>query len=639
MKTKTYLSILILSVFLLLVLNARLFANPFNNKLRRMNKSSPRLQVFISTLRLRDIRLGPKNKILVVMEAIKGRLSQETLKGYSLRVRTSKSIYFINIYNLLQKNRVQFRGRQALCFTDISVPRNRFVEVILLKDKRIVSSLRKNLVIRNIAGSGLTKPTIKKGINKPNLSAINTLNDLPDLVVPAFTVLSSTPTYANSYAIYSVLVKVKNQGGGIVNKSFYVGFEYYDYNDNTWKHTNTYFVNNPVIRKNSEINFGAQFKIHRSILSHLGNNNLKVRVLADAPYGDEFPPRNGRILEVNENNNYSQEVIIPIQWHPEITSLYQNSIIKGEVLEIYGHDLLCHRNNCVIIMEDSTGRKLQVTPIHWLPESISLRIPQEVSTGQNHIYIALLANNNITRISNKKDVLVLERKEIQWSDVVDFFNLLIGGGISVKLHTRSGSSYNNVSKITILGNESPLNVPKIEFDKGLVHYRYLIDDMNSKEVFVDRTGCSANQLRLVVQFESQGTELKGFSQDLGRVGPWVDGGAPDIEVNKAKLIIFFQFEPTRNGNLDYRSAVNFKASINASNEVADWLMDLFMNGWENQIKRMVIVGVRSAINNPQIKHQITNGLESQIRFQLGIRRTQTITRWEFLNSGIRVTYY
>lgn len=68
-------------------------------------------------------------------------------------------------------------------------------------------------------------------------------------------------------------------------------------------------------------------------------------------------------------------------------------------------------------------------------------------------------------------------------------------------------------------------------------------------------------------------------------------------------------------------------------------MDLFMSGWENQIKRMVIVGVRSAINNPRIKRQITNGLERQIRFQLGIRRTQTITRWEFFNSGIRVTYY
>ena len=648
MKTKRFLSMFILSVILLVGFNTFSFAKPLNNKfkvkqLKPIKKSYPTLKIHkipTPTLKLKDIKLGPKNRILVIIECVMGHPSRETLKNYSIKIKIMKYSSSINLYNLSQKKRVQFRGKQVLCFTEIPIQKTTLVKTTLLKDKKAVSSLTKNLMVKNIASFGRRSPAIQKEIDKPNLSAIKTIKNLPDLVIAAFTVLSSTPAYISSYAIYPVRVKVKNQGGVIVDKPFYIGFEYYDYQDRAWKHTNTYFVNNPRIRQNSEIEIRAQLKIPRYLLSHLGNNDLKVRALADAPYGDEFPPKNGRIFEIIENNNYSDEVIIPKDWHPEITYLYRNSIIKGEVLEIYGYDLVCRRNSCAVVMEDSNGRKVKITPIRWLPESISIRVPEEVNTGYNSIYVALLLDtNDFIRVSNKKKVLVLERKELPWPDMVNFFNLLISGGISIRLHTRSGSSYNNVSKIVLLGNESPLNIPKIEFDRRGIHYRYLVDDMNSDKVFVDRTGCSANQLRLVVQFESQDTELKGFSQDWKRVGSWVDGGAPDIEVDNAKLIIFFQLEPKQDGKLNYKSAVSFKASINASNVVADWLMDLFMDGWENQIKRQVIIGVSTALNSPEIKRQITNGLESQIRFQLGIRRTQIITHWEFLNSGVRVTYY
>ena len=64
-----------------------------------------------------------------------------------------------------------------------------------------------------------------------------------------------------------------------------------------------------------------------------------------------------------------------------------------------------------------------------------------------------------------------------------------------------------------------------------------------------------------------------------------------------------------------------------------------MPDWDNKVKKEISRGVRQAINMPDVRQNIIDSLLMAIRMQLGLNANNVITKWQFDNSGIKVTFY
>jgi len=468
---------------------------------------------------------------------------------------------------------------------------------------------------------------------------------MPDLVVEGFSINSSYGVSVGSEMEYPVSMTIKNVGKAPNQGPIYLTFQYYNDSTGRWDcdRTRAHAITvNRTLNPGQQVAISGKLRINKAIIS---DATLRVRVMVDSACFEEFPPENGYIMEVNENNNYSNEVNLSGGYRPNVVSISSNRVVKGEdTINISGTGFGKQNPMRTVVIENG-GIKARALVTSWSPGVIYFKVPQEAKNGPSYVYIA--DSSTLSPLSPVMNVLVLERKNLAWNNLVDVFNL-IGGAFQIRLHTWSGSSnYVNESKIIPpFGGEQPLEVPNVEFKTAVGHYRFLINDFktfgpsSSQSGFeMSRQGCAPNQVKLILRFESEGKELIGYYKVLGPAGKWRRTGAPDIEVDDATITILFQFYDAGNGRLDYTAAASFNGRINASGKAWDDIMDFFMPDWDNKVKKEISKGVRQAINMPDVRQNIIDSLLMAIRMQLGLNANNVITSWQFDNTGIRVTFY
>ena len=468
---------------------------------------------------------------------------------------------------------------------------------------------------------------------------------MPDLVIESFSINSSHGVSVGSNMEYPVSAVIKNIGNAAAQGPIYVVFQYYRPQTGQWEcdRTKAHAIRiNRTFNPNDRVTVSGKLIINKAIIS---DATLRVRAMVDSACFEEFPPQFGYIKEINENNNYSNEATLSGGYRPNVVSVNPNKAIKGvDVISLVGTGFGTQNPTRTVVVERE-GTKVRAEVTNWFTGVIYFKIPQQAKNGPSYVYIA--DSSTLSPISSVMNVMVLERKAIAWDSLVDVFNL-IGGAFQIRLHTWSGGSgYVNESKlIPPFGSEMPLEVPNVQFKTAVGHYRFLINDFNtfgpssSQSGFeMSRQGCAANQVKLILRFESEGKELIGYYKVLGPAGKWRRTGAPDIQVDDAKVTVLFQFYDAGNGRLDYAAAASFDGRINASGKAWDDIIDFFMPDWDNKVKKEISRGVRQAINMPDVRQNVIDSLLMAIRMQLGLNANNVITKWQFDNSGIKVTFY
>lgn len=503
--------------------------------------------------------------------------------------------------------------------------------------------------------AGLAEAQVKKlpqAPQKPDIPTgqvkIPTLAKRPDLVPENFSVNVDTTVMQGRRIWFPVTLTVKNTGSAPVDEDFYVGYEFIKGTQGNWtpdrNEDNTILVSQSVAPGQS-VTVSGYLKIDTAILS---DSTIQVRAAVDTLEFEEFPPEGGRIAEVNENNNFSNGVTIQGPYTPDVTGIDKTSAVKGMgMISLSGTGFGSPNPDRTVIIEKDSVKTAAVVN-QWTEGVIIFRVPQSAPTGNSIVYIG--DKNTLGQLSQKdKDLLVLDRRQVTWEKITEGFNTVFHGGFSIRLHTWSGSStYENVSEMKVLGNRDPVSVqvPRVQFKTDVGYYRFLVNDLNSFGLYSDEPGfsmnrdqCAPNQLRLVVRFESEGKELIGYYKVLGPAGKWRRTGAPDIEVNNAQLGVLFQFVDAGGGNLDYQAAVTFSGNVSASGNTWNKILNLFMSGWNTDLKREVQTSVRAAVNQKQTRDEITASLKNSILFLAGLGSNNTVTGYGFTNEGIQITYY
>jgi hypothetical protein len=367
---------------------------------------------------------------------------------------------------------------------------------------------------------------------------------------------------------------------------------------------------------------------------------MDVRAVVDCgPNQSQSDP--GAIIESNEDNNISNYRSIQSIYFPYITSV--NPITCWREVHNVGIIGTCfgriQANRCVKIRQGN--HEVKATIRHWDYEGISFKVPASARLGNNVVSIA--DNSSMKRYSNEVELKVVNKKVLAWNTIIDAWDLF-KNNFKIHLNNKgSGASVNNTSYLRLLTSHQ-FAIPKVEIERGLFIYRFLVKDLDTKStggMELTKTGCKPYQLKLIVSFESSGPELIGYAK--GKHGGWWDKNlAPDIQVNYAKIYITFNFGRTgslQGAHLDFNVNVDFRGNVRASGQVWNKIMDRFMGDWDNKVKRSIRSGVRQALNTSENKNGILNELNQLIRFLSGISSSNIIANFEFKDNGIHITYY
>ena len=180
------------------------------------------------------------------------------------------------------------------------------------------------------------------------------------------------------------------------------------------------------------------------------------------------------------------------------------------------------------------------------------------------------------------------------------------------------------------------DVPMIEFSRKVGHYRYFVRDMKSPRnpgvSYMTKKNCSWNQIKLVIPFEKEGTETKGFYKTKGSKH-WVDTSAPDIHLDNASMAISF-FISFRNGFLDYSVNTHFTASVKTKYRIAGSLMSAFEKHWKSDVRNKVSLRLKQILSTGEIKIGIREALELLLRDALGLNPDTRIYSIRFTQNEI-----
>jgi hypothetical protein len=459
----------------------------------------------------------------------------------------------------------------------------------------------------------------------------------PDLVLTNFTVNQGAAQQVNNAFEFPFSVRIKNIGTGDVKNAFDLSFQTYS-TAHQWSGENQPGFNckrvNRLIKKGETTTYSGTLRI----LNYNISQDLRVRAYVDSACSDEFPDQWGQVGESNENNNHSNEVVLAGDYHPHIGSITPNIAIRGagEVLMIGGTGFGSSQGSRTVRLRNGAF-KIAANVTAWHNGVIYFTVPAGAKIGLNKVSIADAATLAKYPTANEVDLHVHAKKVLAWSDLISTWDLF-KNAFSLTLNTHGGgSSYNNTSQITLL-QATPVSVPDINFKHAGLRYRFLVKDMNSVPggIILTRQGCNPNQLKMEVSFESSGVELKAFNRALLPGAKWCDNCVADIHINNGKMTVIFDFSAT-NGNMDFGLSTNFSASVSASNNFADALMNLFLGNWNQDVRNQINNGVKNGLSSLSNKSYILSEFDNLIRMLLGIGG-KTITNIDFQGSGIHVTY-
>ncbi|MDH4195931.1 MAG: hypothetical protein OEW05_00830 [Candidatus Aminicenantes bacterium] len=469
--------------------------------------------------------------------------------------------------------------------------------------------------------------------------------NLPDLVIDGFSIVESTRAKVGNVISFGYTASVKNIGTADVTATFYVSIEKYSPTANRWEPSGLYRNQNcfPLM---SSLGAGQTRSFSRKLYlldTEISNQTVRLRAVIDAACNEELPPTWAHIKEIREDNNFSNEAAVPGGYYPAITGISKTECIKGmETIYISGHGFDSTPGLHTVALRPVTTNVYQDAIVtQWNDGAVYFQVPPSFQNGAH--LVAILDKNSRQKLSNERNVLVLERRTCPWEALIDLWESTIKNAMSVRIHTSAGGcNYNNQSTLTLI-QTFPLTVDRIQFHRDrLGDYRYVVRDLNSASanIRISRNPAWTNKLQLEIPFESDGVETKGCFQSIAG-GGWVDGSAPDIHINNARMSIFFDL--TFDGNtktLDYTVNTGFHADLQAAKEAADWLMNLFLNNWQSSVRDRVNQSVRNSMSTPSIRQSITSSLIDMFRTCcLNYYALIHITNIEFSVQGIHLTYW
>jgi hypothetical protein len=460
---------------------------------------------------------------------------------------------------------------------------------------------------------------------------------LPDLVLEGLTVNPEPVPSTDMYFHLRFRVTVKNVGQAPVDKPFSVAFQYYHPTQSSWQGEND--KNNCFAVTETLAPGGRWVKAGylRVLKPMLAGQSLRVRALADFACDMEFPPKNGLIAERDETNNASNEVVIPGTglYQANLRGLSPSMALRGgDKVTLSGVSFGAQPGDHTVVIREGDNR-VALAAQSWSEGVITFVVPASVKSGSYVIYIG--DKTGLQPVSNLLSLKVLQTVEIPWDLIVEGWRVF-GKDVSIRLHNWSGGPEPRNASWLAMPQKGRIDLEKVELSVATGHYRFLVNEFRSASVLLSKEGCGANQLRLEIPFESQGRELIGYFKALGPAGEWRRTGAPDVQVNNAKVSALLTFVPKDN-TLDYTAAATFEADIRSSNPVWNAILNAFVSDWDRRVRRQVVEAVNTEFNSAGTKERLINELTGKIQGTLFGSSGRTIARFRFLSTAIEIAYY
>jgi hypothetical protein len=460
----------------------------------------------------------------------------------------------------------------------------------------------------------------------------------PDLALEDLTVDPSPGSSDPTYFHFRFQVTVKNVGSAPTDRAFSVAFQYYYQGQSSWQgenDKNNCFPVIPRLQPNGSRVVQGDLRVLKSMLS---GQSVRLRALADFACNMEFPPRQGQIMELDENNNASNEITIPASslYRPHVGGVSPASAERGiDRVTLSGRGFGAQAGDHIVVIKKDNGRVAAVVQ-SWRDGVITFVVPASLEGGRYTVYIG--DKTRLEPVSNMLDLKVLETRAAPWAKVLDVWDIF-KDAFSIRLHNWSGGPQEESESEMRLIRIEPLDVYKVELSTAIGSYRFLVNDLRSTTAVLNKTGCNANQLRIDVPFESKDPEMIGYFKALGPAGAWRRTGAPDVEVDNAVASVWLTFTPT-GGSLNYFAHSAFEADIHTTNRAWKSIMNAFVGGWEQSVKNQVVRLINDRFNEGQTKAEILQSFILMVRLATKTLASQRdITRFKFTNSGIEVTFY
>ena len=489
-----------------------------------------------------------------------------------------------------------------------------------------------------------TDRTIDPLIKKTDIKVLKPVQvnlNAPDLQIMSFTIIENARQEFSDSFKFPFTVVYTNAGNADITENYCdLTFQFYS-EAHEWGGHNAPGVN---CKKVTATLGAGQSKSVSGILTvmkyQMSNQDLRVRAYIDAACSVEFPQAWGQVKEKDETNNSSDEILLTGGFHPTIGSITPNKSIRGseEVLMMggmgFGHT---PGDNAVVLKNGDNKVAAQITD--WHDGVIYFTIPDNTTIGLNEVYIGNATYLYKYPTSNVVSLNVLNQKVLAWDDLIFTYWDTFKNDFKLKLNTYGGgSTYENTSFLKLL-DTTYIDVPLIQFNAAGLKYRSLVRNLDAQKggIMLTKERCNANQLRMLVSFESSGKEIKTYNRALIKGAKWCDGCVADIHIDNGVMDILFTF--TANGNtMDFTLDTNFSADVNASNAFSDAMMNLFLGNWNEDVRKKINKGVKDGLLDPENKAYILSELKNMIHLVLGLTN-KNIVQYEFKNTGIHVTYY
>lgn len=473
---------------------------------------------------------------------------------------------------------------------------------------------------------------------------------LPNLVIKEFS-LTDQGVKSGEFMKYKFRLRISNTGAVNITKPFYFTVQVKTENMSTFNMTDNH-------HKFLHLDAGQNSLMEKTIslnIQYVSGKTVEIRGFIDSGGDKEMPPAYRDVKESNEDDNYSDVITIAGDYTPNIVSIKplfpvsgllteQGVIPANENVRIDGTGFGSTQGQHTIALfplKDVANPKT-VNITNWSGGVIDFTIPATVETGR--YVLAIVDKNTMGKKSNVLTINVCVRRVKPWPKIVTFWNEL-KDAFFLRIHTWGGrAEYKNESTIKIIGSPDTLEVEEIKLSLDTGRYRYYINDFNAKpggislhRLSLDDVRLLDNELRMQVLFESQKLEIKGYFQALGSKS-WKDHGAPDLDIDNAKLSVILSFS-FKNGQLDYQTpSVYFNADIDARDPAADWFMDAFAGGWDSQIITRVRKEIGNAFSSNETKQNICDSFLGFIIGSINLSKGK-IVDVKFTSDDILVTYY
>ncbi len=173
--------------------------------------------------------------------------------------------------------------------------------------------------------------------------------------------------------------------------------------------------------------------------------------------------------------------------------------------------------------------------------------------------------------------------------------------------------------IEIMNNRQNFSLPRFEYTKGsLITYDYkgYVHDLNAKWDGKTAFSVSKGKLKFEINFETEGTEIKGYEYTQGLYYDW---SAPDYDLTKFNFTIYFKFG-LRNKRLSY---IDIEISPEVSGRFVGGykiLPDSLERDVDEKIKNEISRRLKELLMSDNIRGKIEEAINSRINSLLKIYR-------------------